>query len=171
MAEASVLPTQPVFSPGLLLTHDWQKTQTERHFLETVIQKVESSSEENYGTVTFPITSACQYQAFVNGSGRSDVKGATCPIHLISKHMCETCSDRPFSAIVRMIYQVTRIESVCEPKSFFSRCRNSIAKRTGKRCIQRENVERGWRLSTPVWFAWSLQSPETRKIFLLDRAS
>ena len=119
MADSSSQPTLPVFSPGLLITHDWRQIHTECHFLDTVIQKVDSSSEKNFHTVKFPITSACQYETFVNGLGRYDVQGgSSCPIQLVSKHACETCSNRPISAFVKMIYHVAYKESALGQETF-----------------------------------------------------
>ena len=78
-----------------------------------------SSAEKDFQTVTFSFTSAFQYQAFVNGLGRCDVKGgSSCPFQLVSDHACETCSKGPISAIVKMIRQVTHKESVLEEETF-----------------------------------------------------
>ena len=129
MENSSSSPTQPGISPGLLITHDWRQIHTKRGFLNTVIHKVDSSTEKNYETVTFPITTACQYQAFVNGLGSRGVNGVkSCPLQLISEHVdqCETCYDRPLSAIVRMISQTTHVESICKQESFSAEAETAL---------------------------------------------
>ena len=118
-ADSSALPVQPVFSPGLLITHNWRHIHTAHHFLDTVIEKVGSPAEKDFQTITFSFSSALQYQAFVNGLGRCDVKGgSSCPFQLVSEHVCESCSQGPFLAIVKIIYEITHIESALKEETF-----------------------------------------------------
>ena len=119
MAKASSSPTQLVISPGFLITHDWKQIHTNCQFCDPVIQKLDSSIEENYHTAIFPITSTCQYQAFVNGLGHWDVQSVSCcPLRLVPDDICHTCSDRPLSAVVKLMYHVTHIESAHQHEAF-----------------------------------------------------